>query len=37
MPPCPPSPKVEKDLLSKLDEVNSKVNNWLKDLEEKKR
>ena len=36
MPVRPPSPQAEKELLSKLDEVNSQVNNWLKDLEKKR-
>ena len=30
LPKPPDSPKVEKDMLSKLDEVNSNVKNWLK-------
>lgn len=28
--PAPPSPRAEKEMLSKLDEVGSTVNNWLK-------
>ena len=36
MPVRPPSPQAEKELLSKLDEVNLQVNNWLKDLEKKR-
>ena len=35
-PPMPASPKAEQEMLSKLDEVNSTVNNWLKKIEENK-
>ena len=33
-PPMPPSPRAEQEMLSKLDEVGSTVNNWLKKIEE---
>ena len=36
MPPRPASPKAEKDLLNKLNEVNAQVNNWLKNIEQKR-
>lgn len=36
IPKPPESPKVEKEILSKLDEVNSQVTSWLKQLETKK-
>ena len=32
----PPSPRAEKEMLTKLDEVGSTVNNWLKQLEKNK-
>jgi len=37
MHPKPQSPKAEKQLLSKLDEVNSQVNDWINKLEQQKR
>lgn len=37
MHPKPQSPKAEKQLLNKLDEVNSQVNDWINKLEQQKK
>ena len=37
MHPNPQSPKAKKQLLNKLDEVNSQVNDWINKLEQQKK